>query len=364
MEVKSLLEFLNKQKKLYTPDYAVCDSVLVNFLDVISVEEEFTRRIDSGLIYVSKISPEKTIIVDGLNRILSLSLLLHAICECYKKTTEKNEKAIQTIRKKYLLFNSGAKLRLSKDMQNIYDKIIFGERLSGREKEHPMFVLLHNYWQAIKDNKLKASSIFSMLQKIHVTVVEADNVNARDLYYSLNHNIKNLNQILLIDDYLNSASTKETWKEIKELYKNRNSDLILFFKDFFWNKFNFKEFDEHRLYEYFVNYFETMLQYMKSSKVIEKVKYSAGLYLQLLNVEMPNKELKNAMIQLKLHNCEDTYAYLLSVYEDYTDGSLSLATFLEILSAVKEYLENREKTQNNVGFNELIQYLNAFIAYK
>ena len=118
------------------------------------------------------------------------------------------------------------------------------------------------------------------------------------------------------------------------------------------------------MYEYFVNYFETMLKYMDKNKAIAKVRYSAKLYLQLLNVDMPNKELKNAMIQLKLHNCEDTYAYLLSVYEDYTDGSLSLATFLEILSAVKEYLENREKNQNNVGFNELIQYLNAFIAYK
>ena len=211
MEVRNLLEFLNKTKNMYTPDYAVCDSVLVNFLDIISIEKEFTRRIDAGLIYVSKINSGKTVIVDGLNRILSLSLLLHAICECYKKTTEKNAKAIQTIRRKYLLNNTSTRLRLSKDMQNIYDKIIYGERLSGKEKEHPMFVLLHNYWQAIKDNKFKASGIFSMLQKIHVTLVIADNVNARDLYYSLNHNIKKLNQILLIEDYLISANVKEIW---------------------------------------------------------------------------------------------------------------------------------------------------------
>ena len=364
MEAKNLLEFLNKTKNIYAPEYAVCDSVLVDFLNIISVEREYTRKIEFGLVYIYKPNLERTIIVDGLNRILSLSLLLHAICECYKKTTDKNAKAIQTIRSKYLLNNTRTKLRLSKSMQNIYDKIIYGERLSGKEKKHPMFILLHNYWQFIKDNKLKAVDIFSMLQKIQVIIVEAENVNIRDLYYSLNCKTKKIDQILLIDDYLNTANTKEIWKEIKELYKNKNSDLILFFKDFFQNKFNFKEFDEEKLYEYFVNYFETMLQYMKSDKVIKKIKYSAELYLQLLNVDIPNKELKNALIQLKLHKCEDTYAYLLSVYEDYTDGSLSLATFLEILSAVNEYLEKREQTKNNVGFNELIQYLNAFIACK
>lgn len=364
MEVKNLLEFLNKSKNLYALDYAVCDSRLINFLELISVEEEFIRRIDLGLIYISEINLEKKGVIDGLNRILSLSLLLHAICECYKKTTERNEKAINTIRKKYLLNNTRTKLRLSKDMQVIYDKIIYGERLSGREKEHPMFVLLHDYWQEIKDNQLKASNIFAMLQKITVTVVEADNINNRDLYYSLNHDTKQLNQIKLIDDYLDKPKTKDIWREIKGLYQNRTSDLTMFFKDFFWNKFNFKEFNENRLYEYFVNYFETMLQYSKENVVISKIKHSAELYLQLINVQMSNPELKKAMIQLKLHNCEDTYAYLLSVYEDYTDGSLSLATFLEILSAINEYLENREKTENNVGFNELIQYLNAFIAYK
>lgn len=364
MEVKNLLEFLHKTKNLCALDYAVCDSELMNFLDLISVEEEFTRKIDLGLIFVSEITLEKSIIVDGLNRLLSLSLLLHAICECYKKTTEKNEKAINTIRKKYLLNNTRTKLRLSKDMQTIYDKIIYGERLSGREKDHPMFVLLHKYWQEIKENRLKASNIFGMLQKIFVTVVDVENINNRDLYYSINQNSKELNQIKLIDNYLDSPKTKEIWKDIKELYRNRTADLILFFKDFFRNKFNFKEFNENRLYEYFVNYFETMLKYSKPDVVLSKIKRSGELYLQLINVEMPNTELKNAMIQLKLHNCDDTYAYLLSVYEDYSDGSLSLATFLEILSAITEYLENREKTENNVGFNELIQYLNAFIAYK
>jgi hypothetical protein len=317
-----------------------------------------------GLIFVAEVVPERSLVIDGLSRLLSLSLLLHAICECYKKTTERNESAIEAIRRKYLLNNTRTKLRLPKNMQDIYDKIIYGERLSGKEKEHPMFVLLHNFWTQIKEDNLKASHLFGMLQKIVVTIVDVDNKNYRDLYYSLNNSKRKLNQVLLIEDYLINMKLKLIWDEIKEIFKNREPDIVMFFKDFFWNKFNFKEFNESRLYEYFVNYFETMLQYSKPEIIISKLKHSAELYFQLINVEIQDDELKKSIVKLKFHNCEDTYAYLLSVYEDYTDGSLSKATFLEILSVILEYLEKRDKTENNVGFNELIQYLNAFIAYK
>ena len=66
----------------------------------------------------SKLAPaiydaDKYYIVDGLSRFLSLSLLLHAVCECYKKTTPKNENAIKTIRLKYLTKPKGYKLHLN-----------------------------------------------------------------------------------------------------------------------------------------------------------------------------------------------------------------------------------------------------------
>ena len=133
MEVINLLEFLNSTKELHALDYAMCDSKLVNFLDLISENEQFTQKIDLGLVCLSEISLHNYVIVDGLKRILSLSLLLHAICECYKKTSEKNDIAINTIRKNYLIENNKTKLRLSNKDQEIYNKIIFGERFSGME---------------------------------------------------------------------------------------------------------------------------------------------------------------------------------------------------------------------------------------
>ena len=135
----------------------------------------------------------------------------------------------------------------------------------------------------------------------------------------------------------------------------------MFFKDFFATKFNFKSYNENRLYEIFVNYFETMLQYMSEDVVISKIRRSAKCYNNIININFSNEQIKHLMIKIKMHQGEDTYSYLLNIYEDYLDNNLTEATFLEILSTIDEYLVNRIKTPNNINFNELVNYLNAFI---
>lgn len=364
MEIVNLLDFLNNAKDLYTLDYASCDHKLVDFLDLMTEDEQFTQRVDLGIVFVKQKTLEQFVIVDGLSRILSLSLLLHAVCECYKKTSQKNDLAIKTIRRKYLLDGSKTKLNLPDSAQVVYEKIIFGERLSGKEKETQMFKLLHSFWSQIKEEGLQAANIFKMLKKVSVTMVDTANVPYRDLYYTLNRTNRNINQMLLIESYLKNFGIISEWESLKRIYNNRQADIEIFFKDFFVTKFNFKTYSSGRLYEIFVNYFETMLQYMSEDILFSKIKHSAKLYYEILNVSIKNEAIKKALIQIKMLNGEDTYAYILNVYEDYIDGNLSEATFIEILSTINEYLRNRTKTPNNVSFNELINYLNAFITCK
>ncbi len=363
MKVVNLLEFLNKAKDLYALDYARCDGKLVNFLDLMTEDEQFTRTIDLGIIFVNQKTFDQYTIVDGLNRLISLSLLLHAVCECYKKTTAQNEKAIKTIRKKYLINGSRSKLRLCEQDALIFNKIINGERLSGHEKQSPMFVLLHNFWSQIKSENLQAANIFTMLKKIQVSVVETEGVCKRNLYYKLNSDRK-LNQLLLIEDFLKSNGVEQEWYNLRNKYFPKDSDIILFLKDFFVTKFNYKQFNTERLYESFVNYFDTMMQYMPEDLVIKKMKDAAALYFNILNVNFANDDIKQAFIKIKKASGDDTYAYILDVYNDFTQGNISESTFIEILNTIADYLNNRKKNDNNVAFNELIQYLNAFIACK
>ena len=363
MKVVNLLEFLNTAKDLYTLSYAKCDDELVNFLDLMTEDEQFTRRIDLGLVYVNQKTFDSFTIVDGINRILSLSLLLHAVCECYKKTSAQNDKAISTIRKKYLLHGERSKLRLNEKDAVIYNKIINGERLSGHEKQSRMFVLLHNFWLQIKSEKLQAANIFTMLKKIDITLVETNDVSNRNLYYKLNES-KNINQLDLITDYLAEIGLENEWKNIKDKYFLNDDEVCVFLKDFFITKFNYKKFNSDRLYESFVNYFETMMQYIPEDEILRRMQHSAILYYNIINVNFDNDEIKAAFINIKKAGGQDTYAYILDVYDDFSKNNISESTFIEILNTILEYLRNRNQNDSNIGFNELIQYLNAFITCK
>ena len=363
MKVVNLLEFLNSARDLYTLEYARCDKRLFNYLDLMVEDEQFTQKIDLGIIYLQEVGENKYMIVDGLGRIVSLSLLLHAICECYKKTTPQNDKAIKTIRSKYLFKRENPKLHLNYKDMDLYVKIINGIRLSGREKNSVLFSLMHNLWTQIKEEKIQASKIFKMLKKINVTLVYTDDVSKRDLYYKLN-SFRDLNQISLIDDYMLENGFSSKWEKIKKTYFVEKTDIYLFLRDFFITKFNYKKFNQERLYESFVNYFETMKKYNATDNLMKNIEKSAKLYYNILNLDFNNNNIRDAFIKIKKHSGEDTFAYLLSVYEDFHDKNISEQTFLEILKTVDEYLKNRQNSGKNIDFNELIQYLNAFITCK
>lgn len=365
MRVVNLLDFLNSTRNLKALEYAHCDRELINLLDLINnKDEQITKSIDLGIVFVCEENENSYTIVDGLNRLVSLSLLLHAVCECYKKTTERNSKAIKTIRTKYLVRGQKLKLELSGEDDVIYNKIINGERLSGHEKSKPLFKLLHNFWVNIKENHLQASKIFSLLQKIDITIVETCHVEPRNLYYKINSSARKLNEIDLIEDYLKEKGVENEWLKIKSEYFVQKNDINAFLNDFLVTKFSYNSYNPDTLFENFINYFETMSKYTNSSKLMNNLKHSALLYFNIININFVNKDIKKAFINIKKHSGEDTYAYILSVYEDFVSNNISESIFIEILNTIDEYLKNRQESGKNIDFNELIQYLNAFITCK
>ena len=305
MKIINLLEFLNNAESLNILAYANITFSDVNFLDLMAVDAQFVQKIDLGIMYLNQKQKNNYTIIDGLSRLTSLSLLLHAICECYKKTTEQNSKAIQTIRKKYLYNGTNIKLHLTDKEQIIYSKILNGERLSGQEKKSPIFLVLHSFWTQIKNEKLQAADIFAMLKKIYVTTVETEGVPARDLYYRLNCS-KKINQINLITDYLKDKGLEQEWQVICDRYLLNNNDIITFLKDFFITKFNYKNFNKEKVYENFVNYFETMIKYLPAEIVIRNLKRTAMLYNDIINVHFKSEIIKNAFIPIKMLKGDDT----------------------------------------------------------
>jgi hypothetical protein len=107
-----------------------------------------------------------------------------------------------------------------------------------------------------------------------------------------------------------------------------------------------------------------MMQYISEDTIMRNLKRSAMLYFNILNVNFKNDDIRKAFINIKRHAGEDTFPYILTVYEDFYAGNISENTFIEILNTIDEYLINRQNSGKNIDFNELVQYLNALISYK
>ena len=76
MESVNLLQFLNIYEELSAPNFATCELGLFNFFDLFGDEPQFTQEINLGVFYVSQKTLDRCIVIDGINRIISLSLLL------------------------------------------------------------------------------------------------------------------------------------------------------------------------------------------------------------------------------------------------------------------------------------------------
>ena len=78
------------------------------------------------------------------------------------------------------------------------------------------------------------------------------------------------------------------------------------------------------------------MQYMPEDVLMNKISRASMLYNNILNVNFENDDIKRAFIDIKMHSGEDTYAYILDVYEDYIENNISETTFLEILKTIDE----------------------------
>lgn len=101
MEVKTLnlLDILNKSQVLYSTDYSGEYQAPADLLENILENSGSEEPIFNGIMFLQKTSSRSYLVVDGIKRIIQFSLLLHALCECYKLTNEKNNHAIELIKK-------------------------------------------------------------------------------------------------------------------------------------------------------------------------------------------------------------------------------------------------------------------------
>lgn len=373
--ITSILEILNKAETLtsigFSAGYCFDEEKADIYFDELMENSIQSSPIFSGIMLIEKSEDESIYtIVDGLQRLTSLSLLLAALCESAKNTTAKNEDARHKVFTRYLINDADVKLQLMNKEQEIYKKIVFSLPLEDEETTNNMFLTYNRFLYNIEKKRISPTKLFKIISKVQFMIVFMDNskFSARELYQSLN-NKDDLSQINLITSFIsqNCELSMGLWQKAMNTYKNLG--LQGFFKDFmrdFLTIQNNGEFpSESGLYNGFKNYFYKISQYQPTQKTIDNIYKYSQFYLKILQSDFEDFEIKKQFITINENGGQDAYPYLMEVLDDVENGHIDKGVFVDILTMINSFILNRESMGNSaISFATLSGELNKMIALK
>lgn len=320
-------------------------------------------EIDLGIMYFRPVSNSNYILIDGKRRLLALSLLLKVISDKHSELVEVSEISNQ-INLKCLKFSTGVKLQLFGLEKTVYEKIINNEPLSYTDKQTSVYSALEILRDNINSLEFDTEQLYEMLSRLKMSVIYVDSIKERDVFYSINKDLRPLNQMMLIKSYLAELSQGNLVDKLYSLFGYKEAIFVSFFQSFLSPKFNRIITDCNSIYDYFVKYIETVKKYQNFEDISKSITKTAKLYKKMYNAEFSDSEIRNMFIKIVTNDGKDTFAYLLELCEDYSNGYLAKSTFLEICNIINTYVlerKNKASINEHCNFTQVVKELNKVI---
>lgn len=373
--IVNILEVLKNAKALnalgYSSYYTFDKLSASEYFEELIQSAHSTEPIFSGIVILEKSANNFDFaIIDGLQRIITISLLLAAICEAYKGISKTNDEARHKISTRYLLNNVDIKLHLNGADGEAYHKIITGEELSKEDAESNLYSTYQIFLNNLIEKKISATKLFNVISRMQfmAVVAEGSKTPVREIYQSINKDKDDLTQINLITSFVdqNCGGAIGTWNSIFEAYEKFDSYLIKkFVRDFLTIQNNGKIPRENRLYVNFKNYFTQISEYQNPEQVLDNLKKYSDFYLKIVRAEFDDYEVKKLITTLNENNGQDSYPYLMEVLEDLENNHITREIFLEILNMINLFVSQRNidnPDDTSLSFARLSGELNKMLA--
>lgn len=373
--VISISEILSGAESLvsagFSAGYSFDENDCVKYFDELIENAASPSPIFSGILILEQAGNNFTI-VDGLQRITTITLLLCALCETYRGTSKNNEQAGNKILRKFLVNKIEPKLKVSQNEQEIYKKIIFSRTLSEEEQSANLYKAYNCFLEQMKERKISGTLLFKIISRIKFMTIITDKseIPARDLYQSLNSN-KCKSQINLISDFIikRDENAGQLWAEMVDSYKEAENEELLknFIRDFLIIQNDGKQSEENALYKAFKNYFIKISAYQDSLKTIQNLCKFSEYYLKIINNDFEEQEIKEQIEILKENQGQDSYPYLMEVLDDLESGHIDLEIFSNILMMINSFVTQRQEAPLagvTVDFATLSKEINKMLILK
>lgn len=355
----------------FSNGYGFKGTTATEFFDELIENSSDSEPFFAGILVIKRSGNDFTI-VDGLQRITTLNLLLMALCENYKNTTEQNAQASGKIFNRYLMNKNESKLKLIEKEQGLYNKLLFSKELNEDEKNSKLFQTYSEFLDLIKSRNISGTKLFQIISKIQFVAlfVDSSDVATRDLYQALNQ--KEESQMNLISDFIShkmNANAVLIWQQVINSFKYSQieSSFDEFVRAFLIVQNGGKTPKKTALYNNFKSYYSQISKYKDSSEIINTISEYSEYYQKIISADFDDYEIKTQIEKLNENKGRDSYPYLMEVLDDLKNEHIDRTMFLDILNMINTFVQNRLEnslSETTVDFATLSQELNKMLVLK
>lgn len=361
-----LLSLLDGKKQFVVPIYQrtytwklkQCQQLLSDIIRVGKSSSEESHFIGSIVYFTPEISTQTSVpellVIDGQQRLTTISLLLLALTEFMKHDVHSSisDETWEEIRETYLINkhrkdSSKYKLLLTKRDKSTFKNLLDGIELSGENSKR--VVENYRYFEG-QINSKNAFDIYLGIKKLIIVdvVLERDKDNPQLIFESLNSTGIDLSQADLIRNFvlmgqaLDEQNTlyNKFWYPMEQSFGEALSSMASFIRDYLTMKTGSIP-KQSLVYETYKNYLKKKYGFKRIEPAVEDLFSYSKYYVRIALNREKDKELLNRFRQINKQKIDTSYPLLLAIYNDYENGIISKEEFVEVLDLIISYVFRR-----------------------
>lgn len=348
-------------QRMYSWEKEHCEKL---WKDIIKIgeNEKFQAHFIGSIMYIennhySQSSMNKLSVIDGQQRLTTLTLLLIALSDILKDEEEILEKFSKIKIKNRYLINPDEKnekkykLILSQTDNDTLISLLDKEKI---EPQNPSLKIKENF-QFLKDkleqNKDKLEIICKGIDKLSIIDIslEREKDDPQLIFESMNSTGKNLTQTDLIRNYILMSLEPDRQTGLYEKYwramelefgqENYEGKFDFFVRHYLTLKDDGKIPNINKIYEAFKNYHQSTN--IDIEKLLQDLQNYSKYYCAMAFKKETDKQLLFAFEELLILEADVVYPFLLQLYNDYRENVLSKEDFIRIIKTIESYIFRR-----------------------
>ena len=369
------LSFLDGKKQFIIPIYQrtyswTREQCMQLWSDVVNVatNSAINGHFIGSIVYIHEgvvnfASIPQCLVIDGQQRVTTLSLLLLALARAAQEADENCKVSHDEIYESYLVNKHGRETQRYKLLLTQGDKHELIYLLDGRNQtvfepvhgiKRPEGRLTDNYHffkEQIRQSGIDLATLYQGINKLVIVeiVLEREHDNPQLIFESLNSTGMDLSQADLIRNYVLMGLNNEEqsklyrtyWYPMEQLFplSNDGDAFDRFMRDYLTLKQGIIP-NVDKVYASFKSYHQNQPTLSVSELVADIYQY-AVYYVNMLFSREEDSKVRDILSDINALKVDVIYPFLLEVYHDYVQERLARQDFIAILKLVESYLFRR-----------------------